>query len=104
MKRVQMVVEVTASLRGQPVHVQAPKAFRVKGENNHEQIDRVEDAHETEAHDCDPFENGCATLAQASCAKFRTFHQSNATLCPSFSDTLKRQPRIEKIDVHQLHV
>ena len=48
--------------------------------------------------------NGRATLAQTSCAKFRTFHQSNAILCPSFSDTLKRQPRIEKINVHRLHV
>ena len=48
--------------------------------------------------------NGRATLAQTSCAKFRTFRQSNAILCPSFSDTLKRQPRIEKINVHRLHV
>lgn len=71
MKRVQMVVEVAASLHEQPVLVQAPKVLSVnsllqktdlpgEGENNHEHIDRVEDAHETEAHDCDSVSgHGC---------------------------------------------
>ena len=88
MKRVQMVVEVPQACTDSWCSYKLPKSF--KGENNHEHIDRVEDAHETEAS----LKNGHATFAQTSCAKFRTFHQSNAILCPSFSDTLKQQPRI----------
>ena len=84
MKRVQMVVEVTASLHGQPVLVQALKAFRVKDENNHEHIDRVEDAHETEAHDWDLFEKRpCNTCTDLLC-QISDVSSGECNLVPNF--------------------